>query len=135
MRLSEAMRLGAKVCPQAFGFTEDRDGGRCALGAAFHTEFGNADWVTKVVGGRLSSTQNERWPVLAVMAEPPCPCRSTIQVEWAVAHLNNDHKWSREAIAEWVEVVEGQLEAKAQKALAPLMAEPARSKVEAKVLS
>jgi hypothetical protein len=34
MKLSEAISLGAMLSPQAFGFLEDAQGRRCALGAA-----------------------------------------------------------------------------------------------------
>lgn len=118
MRLSHAIRLGAMLKPQGFGDLrvegELRPGDvlglrseitTCALGAA-------AD----AVGGLdFADDDNivECWPWLAQPAVrcPGCP-------SWARAHtgthdlfdvitdLNDEHCWTREQIADWVEGVE-----------------------------
>lgn len=51
------------------------------------------------------------WEAVFATAEP-CPafaCRNTTRYQsiWRlIPHLNDDHRWSRQAIAEWVEAIE-----------------------------
>lgn len=92
--LSEAIRLGAMIRPQGFGSVYTYDVvtgarvGSCALGAALE-----AGWVHKPVQRRV-----------------PCPaasCEHTIpELLCGVVHLNDRHRWSREQIADWVEMAE-----------------------------
>lgn len=98
MTLSEAMRLGAMVTPQAFGLLRDGEG-TCALGAAY------------VAVGLLKAsccgiaTAHARFPVLAT--EATCPlCGYIRELDSIVAHLNDDHYWTREQIADFVETIE-----------------------------
>lgn len=115
MKLSEAIRLGAMLRPQAFGTLFDlKSGTSCALGAACEAI------------GILDTTQRNAYTVDArakaraagwmwARADSLCPlCDSAWlpttnhnhDVQGVIVHLNNDHHWTREQIADWVEVVE-----------------------------
>jgi hypothetical protein len=104
MRLSEAIRLGASLAPQAFGALADARGRTCAIGAALHAigvindrRFG---WTSAML----------RFPVLRLMEEREyarCPaCRVVQKDRGLIAHLNDDHRWTREAIADFIETIE-----------------------------
>jgi len=104
MKLAEAIWLGAMLKPQAFGALEDTNGNTCALGAAYdaigelHTGQGY-DW----------SWACRRFPVLKAIdgnrARPRCFVCGTY-VESIVPHINDEHRWTREQIADWVETIE-----------------------------
>jgi hypothetical protein len=94
MRLSEAIRLGAMLHPQAFGWYQ-REGGTCAMGAAMDA------------GGF------QRWPIVEVSPAtcPACACvlhgNGICHATGAIiVHLNDGHRWTREQIADWVQTVE-----------------------------
>jgi hypothetical protein len=97
LTLSEAIRIGAMLKPQAFGWYE-QGGGTCAIGAA-----GDA------VGG-LTNVTKTRWPILD--AHVMCPveaCSGNVHnVGAIVVHLNDNHQWTREQIADWVQTVESE---------------------------
>ena len=128
MRLSEAIRLGAMLRPQAYGgFYQSfkyPDGssvvGSCALGAAAEA----IGAVAKVCGFGYDHDPLRRigknWPS-AIGTIAACPCcqdetvalvfagtrrqfrlRTVVNVISAVSHLNDRHRWSREQIADWV---------------------------------
>lgn len=99
MKLSEAIRLGAMVSAQGFGGLST--GGRCALGAAADA-IGIEDWVN----GALDYWQlRQQWPVLNASA--CCPeCFDGEMALSVVWHLNDQHRWTRERIADWVETLE-----------------------------
>ena len=101
MTLSEAIRLGAMLHPQCFEWLEGKDHGgvtveTCALGAA------------KVAGYPIRDL--DRWSQAAVITCPACG------ISWwgglgrclygAIEHLNDVHRWTREAIADFVATVE-----------------------------
>lgn len=101
MTLSDAIRLGAMLKPQAFGGML-KDGGTCALGAA-------ADAL-----GCLHSAMSPRceivtrYPWLSIRTQTVCPACS-YRPQWfdtVIAHLNDEHHWTREQIADWVATVE-----------------------------
>lgn len=95
MRLSEAMRLGSMLRPQAYG-TSDGPQGACALGAAL-------DAIGKTTN-RYSTAANH-FPVLC--GEAPHPISGeTLRVLTIVRVLNDEHRWTREQIADWVETLE-----------------------------
>lgn len=97
MSLSEAIRLGAMVRPQAFRalYTDD---GACALGAAL-----------LAVGAPPEQAMRSaltRWPwALAVSVNCPGCGRSHLVCE-VIVHLNDDHRWTREQIGAWVAEIE-----------------------------
>lgn len=94
MKLSEAMRLGAMLHPQHFyaaWMLDDRQEilATCALGAANvagYEDDGFALWAATC-------------PVCANLA----PWHNVSSI---IAHLNDDHRWTRETIADWVETIE-----------------------------
>lgn len=131
MKLSEAIRAGAKIRPQGYGAlystalrwfgllgTEKRS---CALGAAFEAgECEVREGVSRGGGGfRGGGTpagmpiRVQHWPdewdyVMYSVVE--CPqCEKSEQVTRLIPHLNDDHKWTREEIALFVERLEKSL--------------------------
>ena len=105
MYLSEAIRIGAAIKPQTFGAYSDNVG-TCALGAmwdAFRTQ-------PAVVQNRLFNeafmfaeqemTLKENCPACGLNRKFPNNQHNLIP------HLNDYHKWSREAIADWLETME-----------------------------
>lgn len=104
MRLSEAIRLGAMLKPQAFG-DYFNSVGTCALGAA-----------CEAAGVSCEAIGDYERQFLAVFAEP-CPAcgvrpdtgnKYTSGFCNTVLHLNDTHRWTREQIADWVETIEQQ---------------------------
>lgn len=107
MRLSEAIRLGSMLKPQAFGKSYDAHiGGTCAIAAAV-----DAIGLLKTDGGTLLnachlSAVPEAWR-LTINQRVTCPnCHVTCRVDGVAAHLNDHHRWTREQIAAWVETLE-----------------------------
>lgn len=102
MKLSEAIRLGAMLGPQHRVRTRYMLEGRtCAIGAAGQAIGINADFDWNAI--------KTAWPLLM---NGPTTCsvcgHQTINNAWLVAHLNDDHYWTREQIADWVETIEQQ---------------------------
>lgn len=125
MKLSEAIRLGALLKPQGFGSRSGHSAAEhtCAMGAACEA----AGLETYLTYDAMLTA----WPFLKAQRMCPCPdgqpydsavsCRqlfsgthTTIDLLW---HLNDGHKWTREAIADWVESVERAHEPEALQAL------------------
>lgn len=96
MKLSEAIRLGAMMHPQCFENHSEFDShanviATCALGAA--------DQAGYVLSGvRRACPQG-------CFVCPACG-NETIYLDYAIAHLNDYHNWTRERIADWVETLE-----------------------------
>lgn len=105
LRLSEAMRLGAMLKPQAFGvFHSWRSQGTCAQGAALDAVgelmfYAGAAFAMKMAMYRL-------FPILRCSGECPGCQKHFEKLRHVVRHLNNDHRWSRERIADWVSTIE-----------------------------
>lgn len=95
MKLSEEIRLGAMLRPQAFGHLI-ADGATCAIGAACEAI------------GQLCCGFPVQWEW--AHSQAPVTCLACAKPIWSVAltivHLNNDHRWTRERIADWLETVE-----------------------------
>lgn len=104
MKLSEAMREGSKKTRQVygrmFGGKKKNAEGQivadeaCALGAA--------------EAGVSFQSWREQWPWAGDMHVDGIPCpagcnQSIIAVVHAITHLNDEHHWTRERIADWVE--------------------------------
>lgn len=100
LKLPEAMRLGAMVEPQVFGIRATAVGS-CAVGSAMKAATGS-HW------GSLGSI----WPWADVI-NPPCPACGLhpVNLGTAIVHLNDEHRWTREQIADWVATIESQQEA------------------------
>jgi hypothetical protein len=105
MRLSDAMREGAKIRPKGLGdlFV---DGKSCALGAAAE---GNG-MSLHGIWGDLWLNIMETWPELD-QPDQECPyvkCAamrsySVTTLADVVIHLNDEHGWTRERIADWLD--------------------------------
>lgn len=118
MRLSEAMRLGAMMGRQLFNHLVDGMDS-CAIGA-----------VVLTIGVELSRLKTHqiwdadalrrRWPFLDAIVQQPCACareprprafgRNECDLWPTIVHLNNEHRWSRECIADWIESLEPTLD-------------------------
>jgi len=123
MKLSEKIRSGAKLAPQFFGGLGDGSNGTCAIGAALHA----VGELLACQGPMRQKSCYDVFPVLWVRAGCPCDCENPKRIHSgrevntmgeAIAHLNDNHRWSREAIAEWVETIENKLDAEAASKLA-----------------
>ena len=105
MRLSEAIRLGAMIRPQAVG-RAFRHGRSCALGAALEA----TGMAYNARRQRVDLDVTERWPWANDRhLKVRCPsCRTCFHTGAGdvIAHLNDTHLWTRDAIAEWVETIE-----------------------------
>lgn len=101
MRLSDAIRLGAMMKPQAFG--DVRDGvGTCAIGAAY-----------EAVGVCLMTRDYSTVPqwmrlILDDQTRDICPacCLRTLDFGSVISHFNDWHRWTREQIADYVASLE-----------------------------
>lgn len=113
MRLSEAIRLGAMLHPQEFGAYKS-DTGTCALGAAIEAAIGRV---------RISPSPYflllERWPWIngELLVVCPAMCQIDMLVGSMIIHLNDDHRWPREQIADWVATIEAESSADAAAAV------------------
>ena len=93
MKLSEAISLGAMLSPQAFGWFEDTQGRRCALGAA------------KAAVGQSTDYPEWKW----ANGGANCPaCSAKLPAIQVISHLNDLHQWPRQRIAEWVSTIDPQ---------------------------
>ena len=100
MRLSEAIRLGALLKPQAFGLMT-RDGGTCAWGAALE-----AAGIRFNCFGTLAPLPDD-WKVLSATLTTCPACGDECHVGGIMGgHLNDIHRWTRERIADWVATIE-----------------------------
>lgn len=99
-QLAQAILMGARKRPQSFGHYFDKQGGSCALGAAYEG-FGIrlprvADWV-------VPRHIEEIFPCLDdLFVKCPAGCGERTSLGELLVHLNDDHRWTREAIADWV---------------------------------
>ncbi len=111
MRLSEAIRLGAMMKPQGFGHYF-YNGKSCGIGAAVDAIGRNS------ICGQDYLNRNEiekEFPIINMAAScHECgvlfngsPFAYPATIGGTIAHLNDDHRWTRERIADWVELQEG----------------------------
>lgn len=135
MQLSEAIRLGAMLKPQGFESLIN-DGHSCALGAALDA-VGKLRGETSAEEMAMWDDLRERWPLIA-SAPPPCPacpedplrfCEEFGDVVW---HLNDEHAWTREQIADWVATIEAGLPEAREATPSPSVATVPEGKAEKK---
>lgn len=116
MKLSDAILLGSTMRPQIHGRLSDGEG-TCAMGAAYEAA-GILDAVlsTKDRDERIA-LKDSRFPGVCSGERYSCPCEGAARrteclglssLAQMVAHLNDDHFWTRERIAAWVASVEPQ---------------------------
>ena len=122
MELSEAIKAGAKLRPQSFRMLLGDIGGTlgtCTMGAAL-----DAVGILRIEHTacqlRFSYDPDfvrQHWPLLdKLVFSMPCGCNqlsvyvgpvcSGYAVSSVIAHLNDDHRWRRETIAQWVKSLE-----------------------------
>jgi len=92
---SEAIRLGCLIAPvQIFndGYV-DGAGGACGVGAGVL----GMGWDASRHFGRFG-----RFEMLLDGLPPVCPVAGCEFEEGNIVHLNDDHRWSRERIADWL---------------------------------
>ena len=117
MKISEAIRLGAMLRRQAFHTVYDPDDQTsCALGAAAEA-IGALDTTQRNAYTADAQSKAQVW-LHWKHVEVPCPLcgldydvsrnfRSTFHcIQAVIVHLNNDHRWTRERIADFVATVE-----------------------------
>jgi hypothetical protein len=130
MKFSEAIRLGSLLRPQSYGSIYDGKYS-CALGALMEgagialkaTKRGNCTrHIQKQLHVDFFNTKCGRAarqnPAYRTEASKTCPaCSEVISVNGAgekctpnitsvIIHLNNEHMWTRERIADWVQSIE-----------------------------
>lgn len=112
MKISQAMRRGARKGPQLFGRIGDENGGTCAYGAI-------------CIGGDVAIYNLENYQLLNMACN--CPIENCSKNQWSkkysvppeliglfgpnvgadvktvIVHLNDVHRWARERIAGWIE--------------------------------
>ena len=104
--LAAAIRKGAERRPdQAFGDYFIGRRASCALGAAYEGMYRLAE----EMGGRRPSKDLEWFFDCLEGSVRKCPggdgCRKTLSLAAILVHLNDDHKWSREQIAGWLDTL------------------------------
>jgi hypothetical protein len=102
LTLSAAIREGSKLRPQGFDDFFAMQAGQlcsCALGAAYEAATGLTPHMDS------NALLEEVFPVLT--EGTCCPVQDCddwcVTLLCTVAHLNDDHEWTRKQIADWVE--------------------------------
>jgi hypothetical protein len=126
--LAEAIRAGAAIRPQATNgdcferrpLIEPGQCASCALGAAYESVVGPVQtWQEVPDWYEVAEEVYEAFPCISEPA-PPCPeptCQGakvkSFHMSWdardyvqnLINHLNDEHGWSREAIASWLDTL------------------------------
>jgi hypothetical protein len=102
--LAEFIRAGADRRPdQAFGDYYSGKNASCALGAAYE-----AMYRLPAEPGRPGRDLDWFFDCLdTVKACPGEGCKKKLFLAAIIVHLNDDHRWSREQIANWLATVNG----------------------------
>lgn len=101
MKLSEGMRLGSMLKPQAVNdFVTEV--GTCAISSAMDA-CGRLDVMRNCL--RVPAECYKRFPILGTNATCPVSGR-LMAVATLILCLNDVHLWTREQIADWVETIE-----------------------------
>lgn len=99
--LAEFIRNGALRRPdQAFGEYYSGRNASCALGAAYE-----AMYRLPRDPGKAHPTRDLDWFFECLDRVKACPhegCRKKLFLAALLVHLNDDHRWSREQIADWL---------------------------------
>ena len=107
MKLSEAIRLGSMLKPQGFGTFRDEEG-TCALGAALDA----CGALEEHQLGRMVRLHS-LFPLLNDINGLSCPVCEDVgegHDENTIPHLNDEHRWTREQIADWIQGIEEEQE-------------------------
>ncbi|MBA2258534.1 MAG: hypothetical protein H0W18_06540 [Acidobacteria bacterium] len=97
--LAEFIRAGSSRGPQCFGSYFDEKGGSCALGAVYEGVYHLPRQHGKLVPDHLERLFRCLDQVMKV-----CPqgCTKRLPLAPMIVHLNDDHRMTREQIAEWL---------------------------------
>jgi len=96
LKLSEAMRIGSMTTKQAFGKWTGQDGSFCAIATAAHM-YG----VTSLSIVELLESRRVTWPECS----HPTFSGKPGSLAGALVHVNDEHKWPRHKIADWLESI------------------------------
>ncbi len=104
--LAQFIRSGAVRRPdQAFGDYYRGRSASCALGAAYEGMYR----LPALMNGNRPTKDLEWFFDCLEGSVRKCPggdgCRKTLSLAAIMVHLNDDHKWSREDIAGWIETL------------------------------
>ena len=101
MKLSEAIRLGSMLRPQGFG-AYTRDGRSCALGAAREAIGLILGWPGEWV---VILSKRQKCPVCCVADVATVSLRHLVidRLFETIVLLNDEHHWTREQIADFIE--------------------------------
>lgn len=113
MKLSTAIREGSKLRPQCFGFFYHLIGTTihsCVIGAAFEAAgFYNPEQLKMPCSledrAYLFDGIPEDWTKVMPKLNCPGECNQKHPIPALAAHLNDDHGWTRERIADYVEQI------------------------------
>ncbi len=97
--LADFIRAGSMRGPQCFGSYFDEKGGSCALGAVYEGVYHLPRQHGKLVPDhleRLFRCLDE------VVKNCPLGCGKRLPLAPMIVHLNDDHRMTREQIAEWL---------------------------------
>ena len=109
MRLSEAIRLGAMLHPQCFGALYEYRPGPADVTA--NQQLPRRVWRTRGVmkscalGAALMAGYSDEFEKESIKRRCPA-CRAPDCLTHTISHLNDRHRWTREAIADWVQTIE-----------------------------
>jgi hypothetical protein len=110
MKLSEAIEAGARLRPQSFGYyftgTARADACSCVFGAVYEVTYPDAPLSHDAVV-TIFDTMADEYPLLNSLEKIFCPeCAGDVvthdNLTNIIIHLNDDHRWTRERIAEYV---------------------------------
>lgn len=108
LTLSEAIRLGAMIRPQGYG-SFVRDGASCALGAAAEACGIGADDF-EAVGAMWPWTLRRIFTIEFISGHDWSHQQCLVDAREVIWRLNDVHGWTRERIADYVELLEKRLE-------------------------
>ena len=98
--LAEAIRFGSRRRPeQAFGDYYQGRRASCALGAAYEGIYRLPEEVGQLHPKRLDRLFD---CLEGTMRRCPEGCKKSLMLAGMIVHLNDDHLWDRERIANWV---------------------------------
>jgi len=98
--LAEFIRAGSRRGPQCFGSYFDEKGGSCALGAVYEGVY----HLPRTHGKLIPDHLERLFRCLDEMTKR-CPhenCNKRLPLAPMIVHLNDDHRWTREQIADWL---------------------------------
>ena len=97
--LADFIRVGSTRGHQCFGSYFDEKGGSCALGAVYEGVYH-----LPRAHGKLIPDHLERLFRCLDEVTKPCPkgCKKRLPLASMIVHLNDDHRMTREQIAEWL---------------------------------